>query len=126
MEFGLPEETAARPTFVFERVDTTTAEVDGEGVAFDPDATVTEGTPVSKQVDCAVEYIDGDGKIESFAVVAPSKVKLTLLDDEFALVDGFYYVIIKGQKYYYQRSEPPVSLGTVTVYTIHCRSEDEG
>ena len=126
MEFGLPPETEDKPTFVFQAEDETTAQVDDEGVAYDPSASVTKGVGASYQVKCAIEYIDGDGKIESFAVLAPSKVKLTLLDEEYATVEGFWYCVIKGQKYYYQRTEPPVALGTVSVYTIYCRSEDEG
>lgn len=126
MEFGLPPEEAERPTFFMHPTDTTTAEVDDEGVPYDATASVTKGALTSHRVDCAVEYVDGDGKIESFAIVAPSKVKLTLLDEEFAIVEGFWYVVIKGQKYYYQRSEPVIGLGSIGVHTIHCRSEDEG
>lgn len=126
MEFGLPSEAVDQPTFFMPVVSTTSDEVDAEGVPYDPGATLTTGTAVRKRVDCAVEYIDGEGKIETFGILNPSKIKLTLLDEEFAQIDGFYYVVIKGQKYYYQRSEPPIALGTVDVHTIYCRSSDEG
>lgn len=127
MEFGLPAETADQPTFFRYATVTSSSELDDEGVPYDPGATLTGGEVDSLgQVECAIEYIDGEGKVESFAVLAPAKVKLTMLDTEYDQVWPFNYVVIKGQKYYYQRSEPPVALGTVDVHTLYCRAEDEG
>ena len=127
MNFGLPTESADQPTF-FMPTETVTASgpYDDEGVAYDPAATYTTSTLVKKAVACAVEYMDGEGKIETFGVIAPSRVKLTLLDTEYDLIKGFAFCVIEGQKYWYQRTEPPVALGTIDVYTIHCKSEDEG
>jgi hypothetical protein len=126
MQFGLPSATADQPTFYMPRTSTTSAPTDDEGVPFDPSVAPVMSTQVKKRVDCAVEYVDSDGKIETFGVIAPAKVKLTLLDEDFAKISGFLFCVIKGQKYFYQRTEPPVALGTVDVYTVHCRAEDEG
>lgn len=127
MEFGLPSATSDQPSFFMPQTTTSVGNVlDDEGVPFDPAVTPTLSTLVKKQVKCAVEYVDGDGKVEAFAVIVPSKIKVTLLDQEYVQVQGFSFVVIKGQKYYYQRTEPPVALGTVDVYTVYCRAEDDG
>lgn len=126
MNFGLPTVTNDQPTFFMPQTTTSTDPLDDEGVPFSPTASLTTSTLVKKRVPCAVEYIDGDGKIETFAVVNPSKVKLTILDTDYDQIKGFHYCVIQGQKYFYQRTEPPVALGTIDVYTVHCKSEDEG
>lgn len=126
MRFGLPTVTSEQPTFFQPQTSTSTEPVDDDGVPFDPAVVPTLSTLVKKQVPCAVEYVDSDGKIETFGIIAPSKVKLTLLDQDWVQIEGFHFCVIKGQKYFYQRTEPPVALGTVDVYTVHCRAEDEG
>lgn len=126
MVFGLPSQANDQPTFYMPQTATSTDPLDDEGVPFDPSVTPTYSTLVKKKATCAVEYVDGEGKVENFGVLVPSKVKLTILDQDYAPVRGFHYVVIQGQKYYYQRTEPPVALGNVDVYTVHCRAEDEG
>lgn len=126
MNFGLPTVSADQPTFFMPRTATSSEPLDEEGVPFDPDVQPTLSAEVKKKVPCAVEYVDGDGKIESFGVVSPSKIKLTFLDQDHAQIEGFQFCVIQGQKYFYQRTEPPVALGTIDIYTVHCRSEDEG
>jgi hypothetical protein len=102
MNFGLPTVTNDQPTFFMPQTTTSVDPLDGEGVPFDPDAVLTTSTLVKKRAACAVEYVDGDGKIETFAVVNPSKIKLTFLDDDYATIKGFLYCVIQGQKYFYQ------------------------
>ena len=126
MNFGLPTVANDQPTFFMPQTVTSADPLDGEGVPFHPDSATTTSALVKKRATCAVEYVDGDGKIESFGVVNPSKIKLTFLDQDFAPVRGFVYCVVQGQKYWYQRTEPPVALGTIDVYTVHCKSEDEG
>lgn len=126
MNFGLPTVINDQPTFFMPQTVTSTDPLDGEGVPFADDSTLTTTTLVKKRAPCAVEYVDGDGKIETFAVVNPSKVKLTFLDTDYDKIKGFHFCVIEGQKYYYARTEPPVALGTIDVYTVHCKSEDEG
>lgn len=128
MYVGLPPLKEAQPTFFFPSTPVTTgALTDQEGVPFTSGGTVTR-TPLkpSVQVPCAVEYVDGDGKLENFGVVAPSKVKLTLLDEDYAQVQGFLFCVIGPNRYYYRRTEAPTGLITIGLYTVHCYSEDEG
>lgn len=126
MNFGLPTVTNDQPTFFMPQTTTSDEPLDGEDVPFNPDAVLDVSALVKKRVPCAVEYVDGDGKVETFAIVNPSKVKLTFIGSDFATVRGFKFCVIEGQKYFYARTEPPVALGTVDVYTVHCKSEDEG
>jgi len=126
MNFGLPTVTNDQPTFFMPQTATSASHLDDEGVPFDPAAVPTLSTLVKRRAPCAVEYVDGDGKIETFGIIAPSRVKLTLLDTDYDTIKGFHFCVIEGQRYYYARTEPPVALGTIDVYTIHCKSEDEG
>jgi hypothetical protein len=126
MNFGLPNVTNDQPTFFMPQDVASSANLDDEGVPYDPDAVFTLSSLVKKQAPCAVEYVDGDGKVETFAVIAPSKIKLTFVDQDYDTIKGFAFCVIEGQKYHYQRTEPPVALGTIDVYTVHCKSEDEG
>jgi len=126
MEFGLPNVAADQPTFFMPRTATSVSPVDDDGVPFDPDAAVTLSTEVKKKVACAVEYMDSDGKIETFGIIVPSKIKLTFLDEDYVKIAGFHFVVIKGQKYFYMRTEPVIALGTVDIYTVYCRAEDDG
>lgn len=75
---------------------------------------------------CAVEYADATGELANFGMVAPTRVIITLLDEDYALVKGFGYVVIGGNKYLYERTEPPLGMVDVTIWRIHCRTDDEG
>lgn len=127
MTVGLPPLSSEQPVFYMPRVmDIPTENVDSEGVPFDPTYAPTFTPPVTKKVPCAVEYVDGEGKLTGLGVVSPTKVVLTLLDQDYRTVEGFEYVAIGGVRYWYRRTESPKGLVTVGLYKIHCASEDEG
>jgi hypothetical protein len=129
MEVGLPPDIADQPVFVFpgEIVDDG-LERDAEGTPLDWRATKQRGPDETVQVPCAIEYMDGygDGNIENFGVVMPSRVALTFLDEDYVEIRGFSYVMIGGNRYNYQRTEPPIGLVSVGVWRVHVRSDDEG
>jgi hypothetical protein len=124
----MPPLDADQPTFFMPRTVTTTEPVDGNHVPFNPDVTPVRSPPVSHKVPCSIEYHDGDGKIESFGAVIskPSKVVLTLLDEDYNTVKGFEFVVISGLRYWYKRTETTKGLVSVGLYKVHCVSEDEG
>jgi hypothetical protein len=130
MTVGLPPVEADQPTFYFPPTSVTpgvTGEaLDEEGVPFAPSTTVVRSTPAPVQVPCAVEYHDGSGKLENFGVIAASKIVLTLLDEDYDQVEGFLYVVIAGQKYWYRRTENATGLVALGIYTVHCESDDQG
>ena len=98
--------------------------VDEEGVPFDP---TVRRTPIrtSIVVPCAIEFFDRAEAAESYGVVQPTKVKLTLLDEDYRKIKGFRYVVAGGDKYYHAKTEPPIALGSIDVWIIHCNAQDE-
>lgn len=128
MQIGLPVDFADQPTFVFPGgyVEADVDQRDSEGTPFDYRNTRTKRPDRTYQVPCAIEYVDGEGKIENFGLIAPSKVVLTLLDQDHEIIMGFSYVVIGGNRYTYRRTETPLGLVSVGVYRVHCQSDDEG
>lgn len=125
MEFGAPTRVEDRATFY--KVVTTTDDVprDDDFIPFDPEAERTaKPTPVT--VDCTVEYVDRSEQTEAFGAITASRIKVTLLDPEYQKVKGFSYVVAGGDRYNYRLTEPPVALGNIDVWTVHCVAEDEG
>lgn len=125
MTVGLPPVEADQPTFFMPRVASTTGAADEDFIPFDPAQRRTLAPPVSHRVPCAVEYFDNQGKIENFGVIVPSKVEITLLDEDYAKIKGFEFVVIGGNKYWYSRTAPPNGLVSVGVFTIYCTAEDQ-
>lgn len=125
---GMPPLTAEQPVFFIPSVPLVQTEaVDGDGVPFDPDYQPARTPPRQvKGVPCAIEYRDGEGKLENFGVVSPTKVVLTLLDEDYAKVKDFEWVVISGVRFWYRRTETTKGLVSVGLYRIHCTSEDEG
>lgn len=126
MTVGLPTATADQPTFFMPQSSTSTNTLDQTGVPFNPTASVAKSTRITHQVPCAIEYRDGSGKLTPFGEVVPSKVVLTLLDQDYTTVQGFEFVVITGQRYFYDHTEPGQGLIDVGIWKVHCRSEDEG
>lgn len=126
MTVGLPPVGRDQPTFFFTQEFLATEAVDHEGVPFDPTYRPTLLPRVSRKVTCSIEYVDGEGKLTGFGVVAPTKVVLLLLDVDYAQVKGFEFVAIGGIKYFYRRTETPKGLVSVGLFKVHCTSEDEG
>lgn len=125
MTVGLPPVLEDQPTFFMPRVITNTARADEHRVPFDVNAKRVTALPLTVRVPCAIEYFDNAGKIENFGVLVPTKVELTLLDQEYVQVKGFEFVVIGGNRFYYQRTETPIGLVSIGVYVVHCTAEDQ-
>lgn len=126
MAVGTPPDPADRAVFVFADTTTVAGSVDDGGVPFDVAATPTR-TPGQEifNVPCAIEYIDVAGQVADLGILQPTKIKVTLLDEQYELVKGFDHVRIAGDRYYYRKTEPPTGMVTKTVYVIHCAAEDD-
>jgi hypothetical protein len=111
--------------FHFESVLVYNVPVDQDGRPFDPDATVVRTTPTAVQVPCAVEYVDAENQPTSFGLLSPSKVKITLLDQDYALVKDAIYVVIAGDRYNYRRTFPPSGLFDVGLFDMLFVAENE-
>jgi hypothetical protein len=124
MQFGTPSDPGMRATFITLVSDTTAAPADDEGTPFDPAASITPGTPKSVQLLCAVEYIDVMDKLTAFGYTTPSRVRITLLDTEYAQIEGFTFVVIGGDRYDFRKLQPPLGMGPITVYVVECEAVD--
>lgn len=124
MEFGEPTRTEDRATFYTVTTTAAGGPVDEDGVPFDPTVRPTRST-TSKQVKCAVEFADRADLSETFGIIQPTRVKITLLDAEYQQVKDFAYVVVGGDRYNRRITEPPVALGSIDVWTVHCVAEDE-
>ncbi len=129
MLMGLPKAAADRPIFYFDTARTWTEETDSSGAPFDFTATpATATTPASVSgVMCAVELIIAAGEtIEtSVADFSPTKARLTFLDDDWALVDGFSYVTLGGTRYDLDKTIPPIALHDVGVHQVIVQAPSE-
>jgi len=128
MTVGLPVDPEEAPVFFMPQGEVTTDDpADQEGVPFSPTGVRTVvPRPKIQGVKCSIEYVDGVGKLENFGLISPSRVILTLLDEEYAQVKGFEFVVIGGNRYWYKRTETPKGLVSVGIYRVHCQAEDEG
>jgi hypothetical protein len=125
MDMGAPPATGDRLTFHWNPTATTVASKDGEGVPFDPAATITRTTPPPVTAPCAVEFHDATGEPTPFGVVIPSKVSVVLLDEDYCAVKTADYVVIAGDKYIRSHEPPSVGLFDVGVHTIVYIAENE-
>lgn len=129
MSFGEPTRTDDKAWFYFAKARASTpddAPADDDHVPFDP--AVPVASPDShprQQVPCAVDYLDAAGQAITAGDITPSKIVITLMDTEYQRVKGFAFVVAGGDKYLYDKTEPPVALGTIDVWTVHCVAEDE-
>lgn len=125
MIMGMAQNQDDQPSFVFPEVVVNTATADVEKVPFDPNARPQRLPRRIERVPCVVDYVDAAGRVEAFGIINPSKIKITLLDVHYETVEGFEHVMISNDKYNYMKTEPPIALGAVTVWTVHCMAEDE-
>lgn len=124
MGFGTPTRTEDRATFFVPAAAVDTDDDDLAGVPFDP--TVRHAANATKvQVACAVEFYDAQGVIETFGSTAPTRIKMTVLDEEYQKIKGYSYVVAGGDKYVRGKTQPPVALGVIDVWTLWADAENE-
>lgn len=114
-----------QPAFYFNQPSTSTSSVDAAGVPFDPNVSNTTPATGPVYVDCAVEYFDAENQPTNFGLLAPSRIVVTVLDEEYAKIKGCDYVVIHGDRYNYRRTEPPTGLFDVGVFSLHFMAESE-
>lgn len=136
MQMGLPGTVSERVTFFWEP-EKTFVDADTTGQPYDfADAAATTvsaaDTPASLSVPVAVEFLSRgtDSDITRIGDFDTPRIKLTLLDDEYAeltdvnlgLPDG---VTVDGSTYEIEYWAPPVGLFDLTVYEAYCLARDE-
>lgn len=128
MAVGLPVIPEDRPTFFMPPSFTTDGShtSDQGGTPFNPTYRPTRDQSPGIRVPCAVEYQDSGGTMAAAGAISTSELVLTFLDEDYAVVRGFAYVVVGGIRYNYERDEKPTGLVSVGIYTVHCMSDDEG
>lgn len=126
MEMGASPDEDEQATFHFPPVLVYDGEArDASGVPFDPTKTVTEQRPDPVRVPCAVEYYDERGQMTTLADIHSTRVKITLLGEDYEKVKGTSFVICGGDKYIYRRTQPPSGLFEVGLYEMWFHAEHE-
>lgn len=126
MSVGLPVDEPDGVPFYFPQPSVSDGSpLDANARPFSPSSRPTAVPPRVVRVPCGIEYFDRDGKVENFGVIVPSKVELTLLDQEYAKVEGFSYVVLGGSRYFYRNTHSPLGLVSVGVYVVTCLAEDQ-
>lgn len=105
----------------------------GVGVKLDPTgrpydlASAAQATPQHEDVlvDCAVEFIYQAPTGTPIGEFDHPRVKITLLDVDYELIEGATKVLLGGSTYDIEFVEPPVGLFAVTVYSLHAKAVDE-
>lgn len=125
-EMAAPPVEEQQATFIFASELIYVGASDDQDVPFDPDATVQRVTPDPVRVPCAVEYFDNQGQpARSFGILQPTRVAVTLLDEDYIQVKDAIRVVIDGDTYEYRRTEPPSGLFDVGLYVMHFSAESE-
>lgn len=134
MEMGAPTSTQEQVSFCWKREKTYNPQDHGRRPYSFDQATVTdepgnEDIPGgSTTVTCAVEFVprNSTGTDNQIGAFSAPRVVLTLLDEEYATIEGFDYAIIDGATYEPEFTAPPLGLFDVTVYQVHLTAADEG
>lgn len=96
---------------------------DAEDTPFDPHATVVRTQPPPVKVPCSVEFKDSGGQVIDFGQITPAEVEVTLLDEDYAKIEGCSYMVLRGEKYNYSQTYPPSGLFDVGLYTMSFKAE---
>lgn len=108
MQMGAPNVLAKQAVFVFKSTTRTYSKngdpvvdprLDRDGVPLDPEVLVTEGSERLVKVDAAIEIEPADPNEMPVGNFRPTKALVTLLDAEFALVDGCDELRYNGDRY---------------------------
>lgn len=125
MVMGLPGAIAMRPTFYFP-TDDTFAKASLSGAPWDWTASPLENDPdrAPVRVPCAVEV---DGAAIDFTAIGqinPQRAVLTILDVDWAKVQGFHEMTMAGSTYRYSKLIQVIGLFDMDVYLVEVEARD--
>jgi len=148
MQMGTPPDPDRRPKFVKKAVGdptylkggaqiwpvvpespepvlTVAPRLDREGNPLDPEIRVVEPEDELIEVDCAVEVDRADADELPVGNFRPTKVAVTLLDEQYALIQGSHELIYNGDRYLFGYEPESNGLFDVGVYTMIFYALDE-
>jgi hypothetical protein len=127
MNMGLPANVSERATFKWNVERTYTVADPGDNPYDWNDTPVSTTTHADVQIPVAVEFTAraSDAGANNIGSFDPSRVTLTVLDEDYALVQGADEVLLGGNAYVIRYVAPPLGLFEVTVYQIFAEARDE-
>jgi hypothetical protein len=125
MEMGAALDADEQVTFHFPSTLVYNTPGDETDTPFDPTTTVTSTPVTPKRVPCAVEYFDAENQPTNFGLLAPSRLEITLLDEDYEQIKNASYVVVHGDRYNYRRTQPPQGLFDVGLYVMHFTAVNE-
>lgn len=127
MLMGMPEATAKRVTFRWTE-ENTYSTADPGGTPYDPTASPTATTThADVQIPVAMEFAarPAASTETSMGEFDSTRIILTILDVDWADVEGANEVVIDEATYDVQFVGPPIGLFEVTIYQVYCVARDE-
>lgn len=126
MRMGLPPAEEKQVEFHFPQTYVHAGSGDDIGVPFDFDEVTNRDGPVPIKVDCAVEFFYDQGQAASgFGIVQATRIRITLLSDEYTLIEDCSHVSIDGDIYEYRFTEPPLGLFDSGIFLMHFTARAE-
>lgn len=124
MRAGAPNNPDHQVTFRWKEVKTY-ASADPAGKPYDYSSSpVTDETHPDVKVPAAVEYLQPASTELTAGEMDRLPAKLTLLDEDYAQVEGAGTVLIGGMEFDIAFIEPPQGLATIDVVVVHLSSPD--
>jgi hypothetical protein len=124
-EMAADPDTDNQLMFHFSTAITFLGHSDGDKVPFDPNSSVTRVVKDPVKVPCDVQFITASDVPTSFGLVVPAKLKVTLLDEDFALVENAVYVTMNGDRYNRLIVPPSYGLFDVGLHEMVFQAENE-
>lgn len=135
MEMGAPPDEGRQAVFVFKSAGrsywkdgvelVTPPRTDQDGKPLDPTIEVRELPGRREKVDCAVEIKRADAEELPVGNFRPTKAEVTLLDEEYARVQGCRELIYNADRYLYGYEPEALGMFDVGTHTIVFYAIDE-
>jgi len=134
MQMGSPPDPARRATFIFPSAGKSYVKngsavanprTDRDGVPLDPEIRTVEIPGGEVLVDCAIEIQPADADELPVGSFRPTKAVVTLLDEEFAQVNGCKELRYNGDRYAYGYETEGLGLFDVGVHVLTFYALDE-
>jgi len=128
MIMGLPSNVSERATFRWPTNRTYTIADPAQNPYDWTETPLTETHHADVQIPVAVEFTSRTsqgGSNDIGTQFDTSRVVLTVLDEDYAQVEGATEVLLGGNTYLIQFVAPPMGLFEVTVFQVYCEARDE-
>lgn len=99
--------------------------MDRDGKPLNPDIEVRREADQFLAVDCAIEVVKADAEELPVGNFRPTKLMVTLLDDQYAQVEGCREMVYNGDRYVFGYEPESNGLFDVGVYTLIFYAKDE-